>query len=132
MHKGKRTRAYRSSGGNPAFPARWFTAYSALSPVTGFLATVIPEKLVSQELDTSVGVSGPHDFSVRLRAIRQERIGVHRIPPRVCDDREPPLWVGRDQIAIRLFLPGCQTKFGNSEIREGDAGGRRPAARRAD
>jgi hypothetical protein len=31
----KRTRAYRFSGGNPAFPARWFTAYFALSPVTG-------------------------------------------------------------------------------------------------
>ena len=28
----KRTRAYRFSGGNPAFPAQWFTAYSALSP----------------------------------------------------------------------------------------------------
>jgi hypothetical protein len=24
----------------PAFPAQWFTAYNALSPVTGFLATV--------------------------------------------------------------------------------------------
>ena len=69
VHK-ERTRAYRFSGGNPAFPARWFTAYSALSPVTGFLATVIPEKLVSQELDTSVGVSGPHGFTVRHGSIR--------------------------------------------------------------
>jgi hypothetical protein len=25
---------------HPAFPAQWFTAYNALSPVTGFLATV--------------------------------------------------------------------------------------------
>src|ERR1700693_1157114 len=31
----------------------------------GFLAPVIPEKLASQELDASVGASGPHDFSVR-------------------------------------------------------------------
>ena len=31
----KRTRAYRFSGGNPAFPAQWFTAYSVLSSVTG-------------------------------------------------------------------------------------------------
>src|SRR3984893_1991539 len=37
----------------------------------GFFATVIPEKLASQELDTSVGVSGPHDFAVRLSAVRQ-------------------------------------------------------------
>jgi hypothetical protein len=32
----------------------------------GFLATVIPEKLASQELDASVGASGPHDFAVRV------------------------------------------------------------------
>ena len=25
----------------PAFPAQWFTAYTALSPVIGFLATVV-------------------------------------------------------------------------------------------
>ena len=53
---------------HPAFPARWFTAYFALSPVTGFLATVAPEKLASQELDASIGASGPHDFAVRLGA----------------------------------------------------------------
>ncbi|MGA9091151.1 MAG: hypothetical protein WB420_18825, partial [Bradyrhizobium sp.] len=48
-----------------------------------------------RKLDTSVGVSGPHDFAVRLSAIRQKRIRVHRIPPRVRDDREPPLlWDG--------------------------------------
>src|SRR5258708_16183563 len=35
----------------------------------GFLATVAPEKLASQELDTSVGVSGPHDFAVRKPAL---------------------------------------------------------------
>ena len=28
----KRTRAYRFSGGTPAFPAQWLTAYFALSP----------------------------------------------------------------------------------------------------
>jgi hypothetical protein len=37
MHKGKRTRAYRFSGGNPTFPAQWFTAYTVLSPVIGLL-----------------------------------------------------------------------------------------------
>ncbi len=29
----------------------------------------LPKKLASQELDTSVGVSGPHDFSVRRKAL---------------------------------------------------------------
>jgi hypothetical protein len=44
-----------------------------------------------RELDASVGASGPHDFSVRFSAIRQRRIHVHRIPPRVRDDRDTPL-----------------------------------------
>jgi hypothetical protein len=48
-----------------------FTAYFALSPVTGFLATVAPKKLASQELDASVGASGPHDFAVRISHARQ-------------------------------------------------------------
>jgi len=68
-----------------------FTAYNALSPVTGFVATVIPEKLASHELDTSVGVSGPHDFAVRkLSALVFSAACVHRIPLHVRDDRERP------------------------------------------
>jgi hypothetical protein len=58
-----------------------FTAYFALSPVTGFLATVIPEKLASQKLDASIGASGPHDFAVRVSHARLRDISVHRIPP---------------------------------------------------
>src|ERR1700724_3483845 len=67
----KRTRAYRFSGGNPAFPAQWFYGlFRALPGEPGFLATVAPEKLASQELDASVGASGPHVFAVRLSAVR--------------------------------------------------------------
>jgi hypothetical protein len=33
---------------------------------SGFLVTVAPEKLASQELDAGVEASGPHDFAVRL------------------------------------------------------------------
>src|ERR1700712_1320425 len=45
-----------------------FTAYFVLSPVTGFLATVACERI--HKLDASTGASGPHDFSVRVRAVR--------------------------------------------------------------
>jgi hypothetical protein len=75
----RRTRAYRFSGGNPAFPAQWFTAYSALSPVTGLSCHRRLARLHAK-LDTSVGVSGPHDFAVRISTFRQARIHVHRIP----------------------------------------------------
>ena len=39
-------------------------------------------------------------MAVRFRAVRQRRIRVHRIPLRVRDDREPPLWKERDGISI--------------------------------
>jgi hypothetical protein len=65
--------------------------YRALPGEPGFLATVTPEKLASQELDASVGASGPHDFAVRLSAVRQWHFSVHRIPSRVRDDRDTPL-----------------------------------------
>jgi hypothetical protein len=48
------------------------------------------EALAPQELDTSIGASGPHDFAVRISTVRQRRFHVHRIPSRACDDRERP------------------------------------------
>jgi hypothetical protein len=44
-----------------------FTAYSALSPVIGFLATVIGGTY--RQLDASTEASGPHVFAVRFRAV---------------------------------------------------------------
>jgi len=73
----------------PGIPTQWFTAYSALSPVIGFLATVAGGKL--HRLDASTEASGPHGFAVRIGAVRQERRRVHRIQPRVRDDRDTPL-----------------------------------------
>jgi hypothetical protein len=91
----KSTRVSQVTPESPGIPrAMVYGLYRALPGEPGFLATVTPEKLASQELDTSVGVSGPHDFAVRLSAVRYRRIRVHRIPPRVRDDREPPLQRG--------------------------------------
>ena len=48
-----------------------FTAYSVLSLVTGFLATIAPEKrLLLKELDASIGAPEPHDFTVRIARVR--------------------------------------------------------------
>jgi hypothetical protein len=92
----RRTRAYRVQRRQSGLPcAVVLTVSFVLSPVTGFLATVAPRKLASQELDASIGASGPHDFAVRdstTLVSRGDR--VHRIPPRVRDDREPPLLPG--------------------------------------
>jgi hypothetical protein len=44
----------------------------------GSFAPITPEKLASQELDTSVGASGPHGFAVRFKRARLQR---HQRPP---------------------------------------------------
>ena len=84
---------------HPAFPAQWFTAYSVLSPVNGSFATVaawisrsirridaLPRDLTPaprrQDHTTSPYAS---------RALVLHTFRVHRIPPHVRDDREPPL-----------------------------------------
>src|ERR1700684_3085152 len=49
---------------SPGIPHAMVLTATPCSPrCSGSLATVTPEKLASQELDTSVGVSGPHDFA---------------------------------------------------------------------
>src|SRR6266446_8234770 len=76
VRKRKRTRAYRFSGGIRPSLRNGFTAYFVLSPVNGFLATVIRRSLASRELDASTAASGPHDFAVpvtRLRLLRVSR-----------------------------------------------------------
>jgi hypothetical protein len=45
-----------------------FTVSFVLSPVTGFIATVACGYF--HELDASIGASGPHDFAVRVSAVR--------------------------------------------------------------
>ena len=65
----------------------------------------------TRKLDASVGASGPHDFAVRFSAIRQERIRVHRIPPRVRDDREPPLCgTGRAEL-VEMICPTGKAEY---------------------
>ena len=97
----ERTRVSQVTPESPGIPrAMVLTGSSALSPATGFFATVIPEKPASQELDASVGASGPHDFTVRKPgALVSGAACVHRILSRVRDDLEPPLCgTGRPRI----------------------------------
>jgi hypothetical protein len=68
------------------------TVSFVLFPVTGFVATVIPEKLASQGLDASIGASEPHDFAVRESAARLSRaLASTASQPNVRDDRDTPL-----------------------------------------
>ena len=68
----KRTRAYRFSGGNPAFPARWVTAYFVLSSVSR--ALLPPSSLRSLLLKNFAPASGAR--TTRLRRPRRLRSSV--------------------------------------------------------
>ena len=91
-----RTRAYRVSGGNPAFPAQWFYGlFRALPGEPGSFATVargaLPANLTPasgcQDHTTSPSASAPFVF---------RRIRVHRIPSRGRDDSRLAPLSGRD------------------------------------
>ena len=66
--------------------------FRALPGDRAFLPPSFPQELLPNELNASVGAPGPHGFAVRReRASSLRAVSVHRIPPRVRDDREPPL-----------------------------------------
>src|SRR5260370_3834632 len=54
-------------------------------------APLSPAELTSTNLMPASGHQDHTTSPSASRAIRQRRISVHRIPPRVRDDREPPL-----------------------------------------
>jgi hypothetical protein len=65
-----RVRAYRAAEAIRHSLRNGFTAYSELSLVTGFLATIIGGTY--RQLDASTGASGPHVFAVRSTRLRQK------------------------------------------------------------
>src|SRR6266404_2601003 len=111
-----RTRAYRFSGEHPAFPAQWFTAYSALSPATGFVATVIPEKRLLLRNLTPASGRQDHTTSPSAKTTLVSRgCRVHRIPPRVSPKKrgvaqrhETRLFLGETRGEKPLICPTAE------------------------
>jgi hypothetical protein len=76
-----RARAYRLSGGIRHPLRDGFTAYAALSPVTGLCCHRHLAHTCAR-LDASVGASGPHGFAVRSNVVRPARPPIaHEIQP---------------------------------------------------
>src|SRR3982751_4417289 len=96
---------------DPAFPhAMVLTVSFVISPVIGLCCHRRLARL-SAKLDASVEASGPHDFAVRVQHRSSAAPNsVHRIPPRVRDDRERPL-VGRDGAIRKVFCVWGETKY---------------------
>jgi hypothetical protein len=99
--------------GHPAFPAQWF--YDLLRALPGDRACLppSPHRKTSARLDASVGASGPHDFAVRLSAVRQKRIRVHRFPSQrsrrwptsLFRNGMPPYAADLRRKETKIFLP---------------------------
>jgi hypothetical protein len=72
-----------------------FNGCFVLSPANRAFLPPSPAKVAFRELDTSVGVSGPHDFTVRFRAVRHRHYQRPPHPdPRFVTLRNAPLWDG--------------------------------------
>src|SRR6266699_5727608 len=82
VHIESGTRAYRFSGGNPAFPAQWFYGLLRALPGDRALLPPSPADIATRQLDASVGASGPHGFAVRNKRFRPTRISARLTPLR--------------------------------------------------
>src|SRR5712671_4883724 len=107
----KRTRAYRFSGGNPAFPAQWF--YGVLRALPGDQACLTPSSArLLADLTPASGRQNDTTWPYASGRARLARCRVHRIPTRVRDVRETPLcgsdratqWSDLGQAPNKIFL----------------------------
>ena len=73
----------------------------------------LQEALASWKLDTSVGVSGPHDFAVRNSRARLARRRVHRIPHPtfVTIAKRPSLRGAGWRELVALICPTAKAKY---------------------
>src|SRR3954469_15361761 len=85
----KRTRAYRFSGGNPAFPAQWF--YGVLRALPGDQACLTPSSaLLIADLTPASGRQNDTTWPYASDRARLARCRVHPIPPHVDDVGQRP------------------------------------------
>src|SRR3954468_12283881 len=94
---------------DPAFPhAMVLTVSFVIFPVIGLDCH---RRFACAKLDASVEASEPHDFAVRVQHRSSAAPNsVHRIPPRVRDDRERPS-VGRDGAIRKVFRVGEEATY---------------------
>ena len=90
-------------------PRNGFTTYNVISPVIGLVVTVIggtpPANLTPASRRQNHTIS-----SSASRAVRQRHISVHRIPPRVRDDRDRPS-MDRDGGAYEVICVRRERKY---------------------
>ena len=108
-----RKRAHEHTG--PAGASRpslrsGFTAYFVLSPVNGFLATVIM-RILPHHLTPAPRRQDHTTSPYASRALVLHTLCVHRIPPRVRDDRDPPLVTGETGGIKTVICPTARAEY---------------------
>jgi hypothetical protein len=85
----------------------------ALPGDRAFLSPSSPRSLLLENLNASVEASGPHDFAVRVGAVRHGHFHVHRIPRPTsvttakrpsCGHETADIWTDLRFLKIRIFL----------------------------
>jgi hypothetical protein len=105
------------TGNHPAFPAQWF--YGLLRALPGDQACLTPSPaLLIADLTPASGRQNHTTWPYAKSTIRQRRRRVHRIPPRVRDDREPPL-CGTGPNRYSADLPPPSSKISENQKSEG-------------
>ena len=74
LHKRVRTRAYRSSGEHPTFPAQWFYGLYAISPVSRALLPPSSLRTCFSRTWRQLRAPEPRDFAVRVSHARQAQL----------------------------------------------------------
>ena len=89
-----------------------FTAYTVLSPAIGLFCHRRPRKvLLAANLAPASGCQDHTALPSARIALVSSNFRVHRIPPRVRDDREPPLSPGETRGAIVLICPTGRAEY---------------------
>jgi hypothetical protein len=104
--KNARGRNHRFGRDIPALPARWVTAYTRSPQGPAFLPlshTTLVESIAN--LTPAPGCQDHTTSPSASTALVRRSLRVHRIPPRVRDDRDPPLSSGETGRAGSVDLP---------------------------
>jgi len=111
----KRTRAYRSTEITRHSRTQWlYGLYRALPGARARFVTVAGG-MNSTGLMPASGIRTTRFFRTRRMLNVKSTFRVHHSPPRVCDDRETPLCLGRDGAKIKLIWRGGKRNFVKSE-----------------
>ena len=106
----------------PAFPARWFTAYIAISSGTGLSCPRHQRDAKHhRQLDLSVGRPGPRDFAVRFSHVRLTCPPRPSHPRPTCRDERAyvPLHRGGMRENIVLICPTPQARIPAADWHDG-------------